>query len=312
MPIVWQGGPRPASPESTCAVMIDDMRERSSRSGRTLVFYRESLSVILRDLRAIGRTTFPWELTSSDIKALMEFWRVRNLTVSTRRGYVSVLRTWTRYWGNDAIDELEIRWPADTRPTVDWLTDDEVFRLIGLELGPLQDMIIHCELCLGMRRVEIIRSKVDDWQEPYVDILGKGPQGGKPRRMPYHPDTKAVLDRYLSYRKQICTLGKIKNPEIEDPGYLLIYLKGKSLLGYSAKGTGIDDLLKPAQNGIGRNFSNHTLRRTFGRMMYRSGVDVATICKMMGHESQDTTLRYIGVNLDDMADAMKKFVVKRG
>lgn len=311
MPIRWQGGRYPTTPETSCVVMIDDMRERSSRSGRTLVFYRESLNVILRDLRTINRTALPWEITSRDIKALMEFWKERNLTVSTRRGYVSVLRTWTKYWKNDAIDELEIRWPVDTRPTVDWLTDDEAVRLARMELPPLQELIVHCELCLGMRRVEIIRSKVDDWMSTYVDILGKGPQGGKPRRMPYHPDTARILDRYLRYRDQVCSIGRMKNPSLEDPGYLLVYLKGNCLLGYSAKGTGVDDLLKPVQSRLGRTFSNHTLRRTFGRMMYRSGVDVATICRMMGHESQDTTLRYIGVDLDDMTDAMKRFNVRR-
>ena len=43
--------------------------------------------------------------------------------------------------------------------------------------------------------------------------------------------------------------------------------------------------------------------------MYRSGVEVATISKMMGHESIDQTLKYIGVDLDDMNNAMQAFAL---
>lgn len=311
MTIQWLGGEKPSTPEASYLVMFDDMTARSTRCKRTLRFYRESLNIIIKNLKLLNRHTLPWEITTDDVIALMNFWKDRGLMISTRRGYVSALRTWTRYWKNPVFESMEISWPADTRPTVDWLTDEEARKLASMELPPMQELIIHCELCLGMRRVELIRSKVSDWTDTFVDILGKGPQGGKPRRMPYHPDTKAILDRYLGYRRQIVAFGKIKDPSVEDPEYLLIYLKGSYLLPYSPKGTGIDELLKPAQANLGKPFSNHTLRRTFGRMMYRSGVEVATISRMLGHESTDTTLKYIGVNLDDMAEAMKLYNVKR-
>ncbi len=71
----------------------------------------------------------------------------------------------------------------------------------------------------------------------------------------------------------------------------------------------LDEMLKPLGEQIGVKFSNHTLRRTFGRTMYRSSVEVATISKMMGHESIDQTLKYIGVDLDDMCSAMKAFAL---
>ena len=38
--------------------------------------------------------------------------------------------------------------------------------------------------------------------------------------------------------------------------------------------------------------------------MYRAGVEVATIAKILGHESTEVTLKYIGVDLDDMRGAM--------
>lgn len=76
------------------------------------------------------------------------------------------------------------------RPDVDWLT---------LPMSPVQQLIVHCELCLGMRRVEVLWLKTDSFVGDYVDILGKGHQSGKPRRIPYHYDIAAVLDRYMRW-----------------------------------------------------------------------------------------------------------------
>lgn len=309
--IKWQGGRRPSTPLTSVSIMCDDMAKRTTKSKRTFRFYRESIQIIVKDLESVGRPILPWDLKEEDIKALMQIWQDRGLTVATRRGYVSAMRVWLHYWHNTTIDGMEIRWPADTRPTVDWLEEEDAIRLASMDLPPIQELVIHCELCLGMRRVEILRSCVQDWKGSYVDILGKGPQGGKPRRMPYHPDTERILTRYLHYRGQIVALAKVKDPGVVVPDYLLIYSKGRYLLPYGPKGSGVDDMLKAVQHELGRTFSNHTLRRTFGRMMYRSGVDVATISRMMGHESQNTTLKYIGVNLDDMAAAMNCYKVKR-
>lgn len=309
--IKWQGGHRPSNPFTSVSIMCEDMGRRTTKSGRTFRFYRESIAIIVKDLERMGRPTLPWNIKEEDVRALMDEWASRGLSVATRRGYVSAMRTWVRYWHNSVIDGMEIRWPVDTRPTVDWLDDEDAIRLASMDLPPVQELVIHCELCLGMRRVELLRSKVQDWTETYVDILGKGPQGGKPRRMPYHPDTRRILSRYMGYRSQIVELTRVKNPGVEVPDHLLIYPKGRALLPYGPKGSGIDDMLKTVQHELGRTFSNHTLRRTFGRMMYRSGVDVATISRMMGHESQDTTLRYIGVNLDDMSAAMTMFKIRR-
>lgn len=49
------------------------------------------------------------------------------------------------------------------------------------------------------------------------------------------------------------------------------------------------------------------LRRTFGRTMWRDGVKIETISAMLGHDSIEQTLEYIGANIDDMQSAMDMF-----
>ena len=292
---------------SSVECMIREFKAKSWRAPRTLRFYRDELSTIIRTLERGGRHTFPWDITEEDVKWLLDDYIKRNLTVSTRRGYISALRTWTEYYDNDVVRRMKIRWPADMRPNVDWITQAQAKELLAIPKTPAQDLVVHCELCLGMRRVEILRLRPDSFRGSHVEILGKGSQGGKPRSMPYHRDTDRVVDRYLRYRKALIETVRMKRPSAVVPESLMIWARGSKLHEYGAKGSGIDEMLKPLGEEIGVKFSNHTLRRTFGRTMYRSGVEVATISKMMGHESIDQTLKYIGVDLDDMNSAMQTF-----
>jgi integrase len=58
------------------------------------------------------------------------------------------------------------------------------------------------------------------------------------------------------------------------------------------------------ESGIGFK-GHHTLRRTGGRLMWQEGVPIETVASIMGHETTEMTLRYIGVNLDDQAKAFQ-------
>jgi hypothetical protein len=54
------------------------------------------------------------------------------------------------------------------------------------------------------------------------------------------------------------------------------------------------------------DFSNHTLRRSFGRRQWMLGTPIETIADMLGHESVEMTKRYLGLNLEDQDQPMKK------
>ena len=43
------------------------------------------------------------------------------------------------------------------------------------------------------------------------------------------------------------------------------------------------------------DFSNHTLRRTFGRKQWKLGTPIETISEVLGHESVDVTKNYLGL-----------------
>lgn len=51
----------------------------------------------------------------------------------------------------------------------------------------------------------------------------------------------------------------------------------------------------------------HTLRKTFGYHLYKATKDVALLQNILNHSSPDITLRYIGINNEEMENAMDSF-----
>ena len=198
---------------------------------------------------------------------------------------------------------------GNIEPTrIKWLEDDQA-RLVRAAAHGIERMVIHCELDLGMRRIEILLLKVSDFKTGRlntVHIHGKGRNGGKHRIINWHPDTGAILEDYLQgYRAEAIEKARRKNPYVIVPDSLFTYEWGGKLLPYHK--TSMDYILKGLGHRIGLEFSNHDLRRTCGRMMYRSGVRIEQIARIFGHSDIRTTIHYLGLDLDDLSDAMAKY-----
>lgn len=281
----------------------------SSLSPRTIEFYYEQQHAIIEILGANKRETLPYKISEADIRWLVyDYFDRASFAINTRKNYLASLRVLTEFYQNFVIDDMHIRWPHDDRPKVDWITQDQAMQLLAHPKTPMQELAVNLELCLGFRKCEILRLKQNQIHNGYIEILGKGSMGGKWRNMPFHRDTAAVLQRYNQYRRELVAEARKRRPTVKVPDELVIR-KDQSghLLPFDADGWGWDKkIIIPLRNELGFHFSNHTLRRTFGRTMYRAGVSVVTISKMYGHESIDVTLKYIGVDMDDMTAAMDR------
>ncbi|PAD19114.1 tyrosine-type recombinase/integrase [Shouchella clausii] len=55
----------------------------------------------------------------------------------------------------------------------------------------------------------------------------------------------------------------------------------------------------------GEPIGTHTLRKSFGRKLYRSGYSLPEIMNILGHSSEAMTLRYIGITKENVATAYK-------
>lgn len=265
-------------------------------------------------LRDNGLELNPRNIGEDDIRFLLEHWEGK--AISTRNWYLHILNRYLKYYGNAVIEDMDINLGYDDRPNVDWLSDEECIRLMQAPKTPLEEVVIHLELCMGLRVSEVVKLRVgdihfsDDPRKRSISVCGKGRGEGKWRTIPFHPDSERILRMWLEERSEMIQRIRAYNPSWPVPDNLLIwchYVDKPTGGPYTERGHSLDRaVIHKVRDRLDMDFSNHTLRRTFGRNLYHAGTPIETISKLYGHEDIQTTLRYIGVNLDDMSDALGK------
>ena len=220
---------------------------------------------------------------------------------------LSFLKAFLKWAKNKQIDD--IRWPVRNwaRPNAKWLSDQEAV-LVRDSAEGIERIVVHLELDLGLRRIEVLRLKTCDFKpgrESLVPVLGKGRNGGKPRDVHWHPDTAAELHAYLRLRDAIVARARAKNPAAEVSDSLLVYERAGHVRAYEK--SALDNIIKGLARRTGLDFSHHTLRRTCGRMMHRGEAGIESIAAIFGHSDTKTTYRYLGLGLEDQGSAMLKY-----
>ena len=296
---------------STPERCIEKYIRENKKSSKTETYdqYRTVLNKMARDLEAAGFDPLPYYVTEKAVRYLLdEVWK--DLEVSTRKWHTHIFSRYLRFFGNNVVVNMDIRWPQDMRPNVDWLTDAEQYKLLNANLTVKEMAVIHFELNMGLRVAEVCNLKLDciNYRMRTVEVLGKGHGEGKWRSVPFSEETEEILGKWLKERQEIVDRVTAYNPSWVDPGnvFLWCHYKNKPQAGaYSDRGHSIDrGIIHVVRDRLGLTFTNHTLRRTFGRTMYHAGAPIESISKILGHEDIVTTLKYLGINLDDMQAAM--------
>lgn len=288
------------STDSVITALISRMIADGTYSPKTLAHTREHCKLVKRWL---GDTSL-YEISAEDMRDIARQMADDGLAVSTQKSYIFALKAMLKHIKNPAYS-TRIIYQADIRPRVDWLTIEDARRVLDSDLlTPIQRVAVVLALCMGLRRVELVRLRLQDinLSREYITVTGKGRAGGKLRLVPFHARFKPALMSYLEVRGKMAVKARNKAPD-----NLLIWLDradGNAYAYNAVKASGIDGLIRRASLAVGVKFSAHTLRRTFGRTLWLSGVPVVTIARILGHSSTEQTLTYIGANLDDMTAGM--------
>lgn len=197
--------------------------------------------------------------------------------------------------GNYVMTKLpKPRRPRKKQRNVRWLSDEEVYTLLTCDLDPREALVVHMGLILGMRKCGMVTLQMNMYNPPFLKIFEKGYyrdvkfQRSKniPRR-----DTQTVIDEWFAHREKML---KGKESDSFFVGPRSPYLSDTMAV----------KLNKRIREKVGFHFTFHDLRRTWGRTAWKSGVDIETISEMMGHENTMITRRYLGINIDDMDEAL--------
>lgn len=148
----------------------------------------------------------------------------------------------------------------------------------------------------GLRVSDILSLNIADVaNKTYVEIIEK--KTGKYKRFPLNNKLREFIKNYLkTERKQVYTLDK-KEP--------LFVGKKHCRLDRSQ----VYRFLNDACNAVGLsiNVGTHTMRKTFGFHNYKQFNDIALLQKILNHSSPAITLRYIGVDQDEIDNSYRNF-----
>ena len=143
----------------------------------------------------------------------------------------------------------------------------------------------------GLRISDLLRLKVEDVKgKNHVQIIEKKTK--KKRCIPVNLELKKIINLYV----------KSKNPN----DALFVGSNMKPLSRISAYRI-ISNACKKAN--IEGNFGTHTLRKTFGYHFYKKFKDIVMLQKILNHSNPDVTLRYIGIDQDEIYKTYSMFVL---
>ncbi len=143
----------------------------------------------------------------------------------------------------------------------------------------------------GLRVSDILSLNVEDVRDKdFIDIIEK--KTGKRKRFPINEKIKTIIQNYTINKKSDEPLFKTRYRNRMERTYAY------KLVNYACHKVGI-------QGRIG----THTMRKTFGYHHYHKFKDVALLQKIFNHYSPSTTLRYIGIDQEEINNSYLKFIL---
>jgi site-specific recombinase XerD len=152
--------------------------------------------------------------------------------------------------------------------------------------------IVHMMLLCGLRSREVLSLGCRDVcvLERRVRVIGKG---DKERIVPLADLASVSVEQYLRHER----------PRDGADDVLFVCLQG-TRRGRAMTPAGLRSLFRNRRHGPDLADANpHRFRHTFGADLARSGLSIAVIQKLMGHENIETTLGYINLSMADITDA---------
>ena len=227
----------------------------------------------------------PGSLSSAHIRLLKTGLPFAPATLAT---HLVALRRFLRWAGHPlARDRAVWAIPSGTPSRRRWLSQEQLVRLYRYARHR-ERAIVALEGFNGLRRVEVLRLRFQDVDVPSrrLRVLGKGRHGGKWRTVPLSAETARALSG-------------LPTPAVPSQRVIPLSRSGADLaLRRAAHRAGFPQ--------VGVRVSHHDLRRTFGRLAHKAGMDLVQLKNLYGHSSLDQTVHYIGLDEDEMRAGLER------
>ena len=271
-------------------------KKMAGLSNSTLENYKIILSVFFREVKKQ-----PQFITANEIRKFLYTYQekkgISHRTIDKYREYITRFFTWAHDEGyisnNPARNIAAIKYEERPREA---LTQVELEYLRMACETIREHAIIEFLYSTGARVSELTIIKKTDinWYEKSVRLFGKG---RKHRVSFLNAKAEVALIKYLESRNDDCE-------------YLFVTMKKPYRnLSKDAIEKAVRNVARRASDNIGKHITPHILRHTTATTALQSGMPIADISKLLGHESIDTTMIYAKSSLEDVRSGHKKHIV---
>lgn len=215
----------------------------------------------------------------------------------TLRDKFAILHAYYQYCVSEGYyneSPIKLRKPKLPQERARCFTDEEVYKIFSYfsnldSFVKIRNYTVICVLLsTGVRRNELLSIK-SIYGNNFV-INGKG---SKQRFVPISKSLDKVLKKYIPERNKIACTDKLI---ITKDGKSLSIGGLRSIFTKISRDTGI----------AGKRFSSHTFRHFFATKSIQSGMDIATLQRILGHSDISTTSIYLNWNNTMVAEINEK------
>jgi integrase/recombinase XerD len=218
--------------------------------------------------------------------------KLRKAYVANRARSIRSLTTWL--WEEEKISEREYRkikkYLKRFNPSRDEvetnrvaLDDSEIKQVFKKLLDPILYFLFWFGLNTGARRLEIINLKLSDFDGQRV-IIREG-KGNKSRAIPMTKRQARILARLIEWRKSFDLPHE----------YVFFNSRGEKLSEHT-----ILYRMKKISIITGVHIYCHKLRYTFAVKLWKNGVDIVLIQKVLGHVTIQQTIDYLKIEQEEL------------
>lgn len=295
---------------------LERLMNQMNASPDTISAYRDTFRIFLRFMKeekhcAPSQVTLEMVNADNVLDFLQYIETVRNNSTKTRNHRLAAIHSFMNYVSFQAPEYLfaiqrvmSIPFKKTETRHVDYLVDEEVEAIMqGCDLsswlGRRDRLMLAILYNTGVRVSELVSIKKRDVSlnnngASCIRVMGKG---RKERSLPLWKTTKHYLEEYL------------KETKLHDDNYVFTSQQGKPLTR-SGVTYRLACLVETASQNCPslrqKRVTPHVLRHTTAMHLLEAGVDISTIAIWLGHESIETTHKYMVADLRLKEQALAK------
>jgi integrase/recombinase XerD len=266
-------------------------------SANTLAAYRNDLAQLLE------RTAKPAEeITREDLEAFAAHLSKQGYSAKSTSRKLSATREFFRFLFSEGLIKnnpaAQLDSPKKTRLLPDFLTKDEMQRLLDAPADPRVSCLLSLAAECGLRVSELVGLPVHCINMDRHELLVRG-KGFRERIVPVSKSARNAVLNYLKSRPKFIKKGTIS------PWLFPSKTAAGGHLTRNAFYKRLQKIAQKVQIPLSK-IHPHALRHSFATRLLASNADLRSIQEMLGHEDIATTQIYTHILSEDLMNAVFK------